>query len=299
MEVGQISYVYRRGNRSSTFTNDTQHIVDELKGKQMKIKAIIVFLLVSHIAFPVCAQQDKTDVTYVGNAGFMIETGDKKILIDALFKGSESIYYLPQEVQDKLALAQAPFDDVDLVLVTHAHGDHVNRDLVRQHLQNNPKAVFASTQQLVEMLDGCEDRCTAFKPTKEKSESRVINDINVEAFSLPHGTDAEIINIGFLVSVNGVTIFQTGDADFYQFTLEEFRSLGLPEKEIDLVLIQHYYLIGDADDDRYVKDGIAGDYIIPIHYYFTTPAFDASVVKQNYPDAIMFKEELQSWRMPE
>lgn len=265
----------------------------------MKIKAILVFIFLSHIAVPASAQQAKTDVTYVGNAGFMIEVGDKKILIDALFKGSESSYLLPQEVQDKLALTQAPFDDVDLVLVTHAHGDHVNRDLVRQHLQNNPRAMFASTRQLVEMLDGCEDRCIAFKPTKEESESRVINDINIEAFSLPHGTDAEIINIGFLISVNGVTIFQTGDADFYQFTFEEFRSLGLPEKEIDLVLIQHYYLIGDAADDQYVKDGIGGDYIIPIHYYFTTPVFDAAVVKQNYPDAIMFEKELQSWRMPE
>ena len=71
----------------------------------------------------------------------MIKTGDKKILIDALFTGFEGSYQLPQEVQEKLRLAQAPFDDVDLIIVTHAHGDHIDPDMVRQHLKNNPKAI--------------------------------------------------------------------------------------------------------------------------------------------------------------
>lgn len=244
-------------------------------------------------------QQDKVGVTYIGNAGFMIEVGDKKILIDALFKGFEGHYNLPQEVQDKLTLAQAPFDDVDLVLVTHAHGDHADPDLIRQYLQNNPTATFASTQQMIDAVNGFEDRGIAFKPTKEKSERRVINGIDVEAFYLPHGTDAETVNIGFLVSVNGATTFQTGDADFGQFTFEEFRSLGLAEKEIDLAFIQHYYLRGDSASDQFVKDGIGGAHIIPIHYHFTTPEFDAAVVRQHYPDAIMFEEELQTWQMPE
>ena len=41
------------------------------------------------------------------------------------------------------------------------------------------------------------------------------------------------------------------------------------------------------------------NYIIPIHYHFTTPAFDSSIVRQNYPDAIIFKEEMETWNMPD
>ena len=264
----------------------------------MKNKAIIIFLLLSYITVTSYAQQNKVEVTYVGNAGFLLNIGDKKILIDALFKGFEGNYELPQQVQDKLTLAQVPFDDVDLILVTHAHGDHVNLDMVRQHLQNNPKAILASTQQLVDALNDSTDRCIGFNPTKEKSESKLINDISIETFYLPHGPDSRIINIGFLISVNGIIIFQTGDADFDQFTFKEFRSLQLPERNIDLAFIQHYYLRGDSLNNKFIQEAIGGDYIFPIHYHFTTLTFDSTIVRQNYPDTIIFNEELKKWEMP-
>jgi len=265
----------------------------------MKIKTITIFLLLSYISISSYAQLKKTEVTYVGNAGFLIQVDNKKILIDALFKGFEGGYQLPEHIQEKLNNAQAPFDDVDLILVTHAHGDHIDPDMVRQHLQNNPKAIFASTQQLVDALNDSTDRWIGFNPTKEKSESKVISGISVEAFYLPHGTDARIINVGFLISVNGVAVFQTGDVDFDQFTFEEFRSIQLPEKKIDIAFIQHFYLTNDSLSKKFVTEAIGGRYIIPIHYYFTTPAFDAAIVMGNYPDAILFEKELESWKMPE
>ncbi len=244
------------------------------------------------------AQQKQVEVTYVGNAGFLINTGEKKILIDALFKGFEGSYNLPQSIQEKLSLAQAPFDDVDLIIVTHAHGDHVNPVMVRQHMQNNPKAIFASTQQMVDALKGINDRCYGFNPSKEESDSKIINGIGIETFYLPHGTNSRVINIGFLITVNGITIFQTGDADFDQFTYNEFRSLQLPEKKIDLAFIQHYYMHGDSLSTKFVREAIGGNYIFPIHYHFTTPAFDSTIVRANFPDAIIFEEELQTWKMP-
>ncbi|MCF8381451.1 MAG: MBL fold metallo-hydrolase [Bacteroidales bacterium] len=265
----------------------------------MKGKAFIIVLLLCFISASSYAQPENVEVSYVGNAGFLINIGDKKILIDAIFKGFEGAYILPQEIQDKLTSAEAPFDNVDLVLVTHAHGDHIDMDMLRQHLQNNPKAVFASTQQLVSAMEDISDRSIAFNPTKEKSDSKVINDISIETFYLPHGPDARVINIGFLISVNGITIFQTGDVDFDQFSFEEFRGLQLPERKIDLAFIQHFYLTGDSLSTKFVKEAIAGNYIIPIHYHFTTPAFDSCIVRQNYPDAIIFEKELESWKMPE
>ncbi len=241
----------------------------------------------------------KAQITYVGNSGFLIKIGDKKILIDALFKGFKGQYNLPQKVQDKLTLAQALFDDVDLILVTHGHGDHINKDMVLQHLKNNPKAIFASTQQIIKALKGSTDRFIGFNPTEEKSESKVINGISIETFYLPHGPKSRIINIGFLISVNGVTFFQTGDVDFDQFTFKEFRSLELPEKNIDLLFIQHYYLLGKPVRTKFINKAIAAKYIIPIHYQYTTPSFERSIVLKNYPEAILFKEELQSWSMPD
>jgi len=268
-------------------------------------KAIILVLILSYIAVSSYAQQDKVEVTYIGNSGFMINIGDKKILIDALFKGFAGDYELPQEVQEKLTLAQAPFDNVDLILVTHAHGDHINPEMVNQHMQNNPGAIFASTKQLVDALNAVDtlnifkERRIPFDPIKGESEVKDIRGISIETFNLPHGTESRIINIGFLISVNGITLFQTGDADFDQYSFDEFRSFKLPEREIDLAFIQHYYLVGDSLSTKFVKEGIGGDYILPIHYHFTTPPFDSAIVRENYPDAVIFSEEMQSWYMPD
>ncbi|NPD46630.1 MBL fold metallo-hydrolase [Lentimicrobium sp. S6] len=264
----------------------------------MKRTAIIVFLILSYFTVSTYAQQNKVDVSYVGNSGFLINIGDKKILIDALFKGFEGDYILPQKIQDKLINAKVPFDDVDLILVTHAHGDHVDLDMVKQYMQNNPKTVFASTQQLINVLTDSTNRWIGFNPTKEKPESKVIGDIKIEAFYLPHGPDSRIINNGFLITVNGISFFHTGDVDFDQFTFEEFQSLQLQERKIDLSFIQHFYLTSDSISRQFVTKGIGGKYIIPIHYHFTTPIFDSILIKQNYPEAILFNEELQTWHMP-
>jgi len=177
--------------------------------------------------------------------------------------------------------------------------------MLREHMKNNPKAIFASTKQIVDVLnardtiDNFHQRRISFNPSKGKSDKQDIKGISIEAFYLPHGPDSRIINNGFLVTVNGVSFFHTGDVDFDQFTFEEFRSLQLPEKKIDLSFIQHFYLTNDSTSKLFVTKGIGGKYILPIHYHFTTPGFDAAIVKENYPDAILFDKELESWKMPE
>jgi hypothetical protein len=50
---------------------------------------------------------------------------------------------------------------------------------------------------------------------------------------------------------------------------------------------------------RFIRETISASYIIPIHYHFTTPVFDSSLIIKNYPDAIIFKEELETWIMPD
>ncbi|MCP4653821.1 MAG: MBL fold metallo-hydrolase, partial [bacterium] len=77
------------------------------------------------------------------NEGVLIETGGKKILVDALFREPNPAYAAPpKEVLEKLETAQPPFDDVDLILATHNHGDHFDARSVVRHLRHNPRAVF-------------------------------------------------------------------------------------------------------------------------------------------------------------
>lgn len=238
-------------------------------------------------------------VTYVGNAGFLVQMGKKKILIDGCFRGFARAYLLPEAIQDKLANAQAPFDGIDLILATHAHGDHVDSGLVRQHLRNNPKAIFASTRQATAPLADLKGRVVSFEASRGRSDRKEVAGIQVEALYLSHGAPAagetEILNYGYVVSVGGFSFFHTGDIDSSQVTFEEFRAYNLPEKKLDVAFVQHYCLLGAASDRRLVRDGIGARRIFPSHYHLTDPPFQAAAVLRQYPDAIVFQKEMESW----
>lgn len=242
-------------------------------------------------------------VTFVGNAGFLITVNDKKILIDALFSGFAGDYTLPREIQDKLAHGLPPFDNIDLVLATHSHGDHFDANLVRRFLSNNPAAVFASTPQATVLLNDFSDRVIAFAPAKNKTASAEIQGIHVEAVYLSHGAPpegkTEILNFAYLATIDGVTLFHSGDIDISQFSYAEFRALRLPEKKIALAFLQHFYL-GDAPaEHKLIQEGIAARHVFPMHYHYTVPPMNPESVLRNYPDAFFFKAELENWIMPQ
>ena len=241
-------------------------------------------------------------VTFVGNAGFLITSGDKKILIDATFRGYKDVYELPPDIQEKIAKAQPPFDSIDVILATHAHGDHFNADLTIQHMKNNPNTIFASTEQLTSTLKDFPDRVITFNPSGGKTDRKELRGISIEAIYLPHGSfDAnktEILNYGYIVNLNGIKLFHTGDVDLQLFSFDEFRAYQIPEKNIDLAFIQHFYLTDNQSERKFVNEGIGSRFIFPIHYYYTTPPIDTASVKSNYPDAVVFRHELQKWVMP-
>jgi L-ascorbate metabolism protein UlaG (beta-lactamase superfamily) len=241
-------------------------------------------------------------VTFVGNAGFLITIGDKKILIDGTFRGYKEVYEMPADIQEKIAKAQPPFDGIDVILATHAHGDHFNADLTRQYMKNNPNTIFASTAQLTATLKDFPDRVITFYPSIGKTDLKELRGISIEAIYLPHGSyDAnktEILSYGYIVNLNGVKLFHTGDVDTQLFSFDEFRAYQIPEKNIDLAFIQHFYLTDNPSERKFVNEGIGSRFIIPNHYYYTTPPIDTEFVSSNYPDAVIFKHELQNWVMP-
>jgi L-ascorbate metabolism protein UlaG (beta-lactamase superfamily) len=261
-------------------------------------------------------------VTFVGNAGFLIAVNGKKILIDAMFAGFPGGYALPRDIQDMLVNARPPFDDVDVVLVTHNHGDHFDAPMVRQYLKGNPKARLISTAQVAGQLSEFGSRVIPLAAVKDKTAqvagqlsefgSRVIplaavkdkpaqtsvDGIQIKALYLSHGTVPagveEVVNFGYLATVDGIRLFHTGDIDPRLIDLSVPVS---PDKPIDLAFFSHFF-INDAPYSRLlIKEWINGKYIIPIHYVYTTPELDRAKIKALYPDAILFEKEMQSWDM--
>jgi L-ascorbate metabolism protein UlaG (beta-lactamase superfamily) len=80
--------------------------------------ALVVGLTLALSGAQLLAQSGKVEVLWLGNATFKITTpGGKVIVIDPYLKGNPKI---PAEYKDLAKLGK-----VDLILITHGHGDHV------------------------------------------------------------------------------------------------------------------------------------------------------------------------------
>ena len=97
---------------------------------------ILIFLILTVSLYATPPNRPPLTVTYVANEGFLIACDSHKILIDALFGNfKDDAYYIPSDSTAALmSEAGPPFDNIDLIAVTHAHLDHFTPEIVTAHL---------------------------------------------------------------------------------------------------------------------------------------------------------------------
>lgn len=239
----------------------------------------------------------QAEITYIGNAGFMINIADKRILIDALVEEPA----LPGNVAEPLLAAAPPFDDVDLILATHSHFDHFSAEKVRSHLENNPKAFFVSPRDAANSVDLIADVPERIIPIQlqQRAGQRaqlVVNGIGLECIYLSHGGD--ILNLGYIITAEGRRFFHTGDIDPDSVLVSELQDYGLPDRQIDVAFVPHFMLISE-EQQAHVTEGIQARYVVPMHYQFTVPPPDYDLMASYFPDAIVFHESMENWTMPD
>jgi L-ascorbate metabolism protein UlaG (beta-lactamase superfamily) len=90
------------------------------------------------------------EIIYIANDGFLIKASNKKILIDALFGKFESDWCcVPSgEIIEKMEMGAEPFDQIDVILITHAHIDHFNAEIVFNHLESNQAGILICPEQV-------------------------------------------------------------------------------------------------------------------------------------------------------
>lgn len=140
-------------------------------------------------------------ITHLGNAAVLVETDDARILID------------PGNLSD----AWHSLTDLDAVLVTHQHPDHIDPNNIGQLLSSNPAAkVLVEPSILGQVADGSIPElpnATAFPP----DDQTVIGDVLITAVggqhAIIHRDIPRIGNVGYVLrSAGQPTLFHPGDA---------------------------------------------------------------------------------------
>ncbi len=234
---------------------------------------------------------DGLRVTHVFNAGFLITVGDRRILIDALYAG------YPEGILKPLVYNQPPFDGVDLVLATHEHHDHFSAELVGRYMKENPQTLFVSTRSAVDQLialDGkLRQRATAVELGPGERAHFDITGIGLEALYISHGTPG-IHNLGFIITVDGIKLFHTGDISPDHVTISYLQDYGLPGMQIDVAFVPDFWLTTE-EYHAHPLEGIQPRYIIPMHFPLEDPP---QGIEDDFPNAFVFHDMMESWVLP-
>lgn len=214
---------------------------------------IFCFVLCCSLSYAV-DEGGKIYVTYIANEGFLIESGGKKILIDALFSDN-TIDFCDVPSEDtlrKILTAKPPFNGVNLLLFTHQHRDHFDADLALTYMKNNKKCNLIGPQQVVDQLSESEEykkitkRVHSITPPFGHSKHTSINGIRLLVLRFQHSsyfvTDEQtgkkvdrhknIQNLGYMINIGNYKILHTGDS-FLQ-NIDEYKAYRLDKEKIDI-----------------------------------------------------------------
>lgn len=264
------------------------------------------------------APVQEVKVTYIANAGFLIQVNEKKVLVDALFEEIKNEHYdcPSKELTKSMITGKGVFKDIDVLAFTHEHFDNFDEKLATSFLENNPSArmiTCSSTARLMEKNNHykkVKGQVVEMTPGPKAYTDTLLNGIEIRVLRLNHGPyyaedpvtgvksniyeSAE--HVGFIFKIDGVSFFHCGDSN--SNALEEYEHFRLDRENIDFAFLGRGFLYqpkgqGVEIMKKYIN---AQHYIImQIHHadnqYFMNVA---DVVKNEFPSVKIFQKELET-----
>lgn len=254
----------------------------------MKYYILIIFSILLIEAHVYCQNdntlyKDSISITYIANAGFLVEMNGKKIVFDGFFKDGFGKYDFPDSNRiSQMTNCRAPFDNIDMIFVSHYHGDHFNSSLITGYLTQNQNTKLICPEQVNNILQKdtlryrlIKDQIIIVAPEPDSCEPVIYNDFVVTACILWHGRkeNNDIENIGYILKYRDRSIFHSGDA-----TLADFDGINgyIASCNIDIAILNNSFgsvnLLNHTDSlvnaDNYIFMHLTGEYANMFHSYF-------------------------------
>ena len=121
-------------------------------------KPIQALLCVAALLVSACGsahdQHSHASAEYIANSAILVESGPTKILFDPIFDKDYGQYQLvAPETQTLMMAGLPPFDGVDAVFVSHAHGDHFAAKPIVEYILAHPDVKVVLPRQAIEMIN--------------------------------------------------------------------------------------------------------------------------------------------------
>lgn len=234
-------------------------------------------------------------LTYVANAGVLVGAGETKVLVDALFDKPNPEYRAPSaDVLEAMVEGKAPFDGVDVALVTHGHPDHFDPGVAARFLAGQKDAVLVAPSDAVAELRKAagdwarlEKRVVSLDLPVGAREARKAGGVSIGAMRTLHSGDRDSpMNLMYVLELGGWRVFHEGDS---AGKVEDFAAFGLGKAPVDLALV-HFWFPLEPNCAKFLQETLKPAHIalthLPIRLESDAPG-KIDMVRKYYADIFL------------
>jgi L-ascorbate metabolism protein UlaG (beta-lactamase superfamily) len=242
--------------------------------------------------------ENRVKVTYIANDGVMIEFEDKKVMIDGMNRaGNLSGWISPTNTEYMMVEnGEPPYNDIDVIMITHNHGDHYSISAVQNYLTDHPNTKLIVPTSVEANFGGFANQIVDFSINKFERINLVENEISIDVLQIEHfdqfGNDFSMVeSFAYIITMNGKKFFHTGDIDYIDSQLDGFDLLA---DDISVVFIPTFGDLVTATNRDAIIDNVAPDVIVCLHFLVSGMTTTLQEISNIYPpDVVTFTTPFQ------
>lgn len=179
------------------------------------------------------------NIKYTGQCGFLISSDGMNVVTDPYLSDSiDRLSYSEKTPWKRLYPAPCTLSELspDIVIISHAHDDHLNPDTVREYLASGKEAFFVAPLPICHMLEELGVKSKKIIGACAEKSIR-INTCEILPIPCAHtelhtDENGEFFELSYIIRSGGRSVFFGGDMSIYDGLIER-----LMREKLDILLL--------------------------------------------------------------